>query len=192
MALPGPAAHPASTRAADKTRIAVHPRHNSPTLPSADTPLPAATAAAPPSTTQDENRNRARTTCPATPAAAPRCPPPRRSATIAAFSHGKLRSTASSPESSRHKLQRVCSLRRYRCLTEWPGEGRAPIPVRPLVAVVCAQRITRLAHHDVLRRLVHIAPVNREPLRRPEAYAPPASPSWYRPIAAALLSPSSP
>ena len=54
------------------------------------------------------------------------------------------------------KPQRVRRRRRYRLLSKWQGKGFAVVPVSPLVAVVRAQRVTRLAHGDVLGGRIHV------------------------------------
>src|SRR5580692_10117842 len=63
------------------------------------------------------------------------------------------------------QAQRVPCLRGYRCRFEGERDGRAAVPVVPLVAEVRAVRVTAFAQRDVLRCAVNVTPVYGESLR---------------------------
>ena len=142
---------PAATKRADKRRIAALLRRSLQRPSSGGRELLRASGERLPATTADENQNRGRTMFRATPAAVRRLRRKPESGTCDDVAAWRSSHAKKGRKSSRCKSQRVRGGGGDGRIRKWQREGRAVIPVGPLVAIVRAERIARFAHYDVLR-----------------------------------------
>ena len=155
-----PSAPPAATKPADKKSAAVRPRHSLRPAPSVDAAIPRARPALLPSTRANGNRNHARMNYPARATHPLPVKPCRESATT----RTRLHCVPAQDQSSRHQPQSMLRGPGHGRLGEWQRERFAAVPCRELVEIIGAERVTRFAHHNILRGTIQVAPVDRQPL----------------------------